>query len=931
MAITQWPAPAGGTGGADGGNILAAGTQTAGSTNSVKFADSNGITFGMSNSSVITATVRTNYQSSGAYLTTAALSQDSSKYAGTAGAITGGSITVNTSGVSVNLPAYLTTAQPPGAYLTTAALSQDSSKYAGVNGAITGGSITVNTSGVSVALPAYLTTAANSNHSHSLNQILSPSADVFFSFSQGQQIQFQFSNTGTFTTNAGKQGLFEIDVQGNLTAGADAVHIHQSDNDPQIDLLHLEGAGTNVTALRISASASVAMEINKPIKFIGTGAGNTASVPMILGTGQSNLVSNLNANYLQGKVSSEFQSTGAYLTTAANSTHTHGSGPSITGSISVTSNSSAWSISIPNFLTTAALSADSSKYAGTNGAITGGSITVNTSGVSVNLPAYLTTAAVSSHTHGSPSITGSISITSNSNAWSISIPSFLTTAALSADSSKYAGINGAITGGSITVNTSGVSVNLPAYLTTAQPVGAYLTTAALSGDTSKYAGINGAITGGSITVNTSGVSINLPAYLTTAQPVGAYLTTAALSGDTTKYAGVNGAITGGSITVNTSGVSVALPAYLTTAALSADSSKYAGLVSGFTGANASGSMTVNTSGVSLSLSVAAPGAAAENNWHTLLGNVAGNSSASGSTIAFSAGQGITISGTNNSQLVFSVGSYITTGAVSDHSHGNPTLALTNLSGTTASASNGLTLSLSAAAPGGGAGYTAYTYQNRQLGASTTLNSMGGQNSLWFIPFRIAAPVSASTILAAMVSYSGTITSSATAQAGQTLRVGIYSQLTDPASTSRFDTLWTGAASLTFWNSGTSSYSYAYSQSGGQTTGSSAGSNLGTANVMGVRHIILPIGSTIQTGLYMFGLVNSTSSAGYSAAMSRMALYMDNPMSVGAGTMGGATNNSFVYVDAGTYLTTTGGLPGTVAFNQTGGVANLVPYFKIGAI
>src|SRR5678815_841938 len=85
------------------------------------FSNANGVSFGLDTNGVITGTVATNYQSQGAYLTTAALSQDSSKYAGTNGAITGGSITVNTSGVSVNLPAYL----------TTAALSQDSSKYAG--------------------------------------------------------------------------------------------------------------------------------------------------------------------------------------------------------------------------------------------------------------------------------------------------------------------------------------------------------------------------------------------------------------------------------------------------------------------------------------------------------------------------------------------------------------------------------------------------------------------------------------------------------------------------------------------------------------------------------------------------------------------------------------------------------------------------------
>lgn len=44
-----------GGGGADGYNILAAGTQTANTTGTVKFADSNGISFGMSNSSQITA------------------------------------------------------------------------------------------------------------------------------------------------------------------------------------------------------------------------------------------------------------------------------------------------------------------------------------------------------------------------------------------------------------------------------------------------------------------------------------------------------------------------------------------------------------------------------------------------------------------------------------------------------------------------------------------------------------------------------------------------------------------------------------------------------------------------------------------------------------------------------------------------------------
>jgi hypothetical protein len=244
--------------------------------------------------------------------------------------------------------------------------------------------------------------------------------------------------------------------------------------------------------------------------------------------------------------------------------------------------------------------------------------------------------------------------------------------------------------------------------------------------------------------------------------------------------------------------------------------------------------------------------------------------------------------------------------------------------------NGSTVIISAGAAGAAA-YTAWSLQNRQLGASTTINSAGGQNSLWLCPVRVAAPVSASTILGAMISYSGTITSAATAQIGHTMQVGIWSQYTDPASTTRFGTWWTGGLSITCWNSGTSSNSYRISNSGGVTTSSSAGSNLLTASVMGMRNMIIPIGSTLPTGLFIFGIVNSTSSAGYSAHMSRVALVMDNPLSIGMGTFGQATNASIGYADGGTYGTTTGALPATVALSQIYGVNNVMPFFKVGAI
>ena len=194
------------------------------------------------------------------------------------------------------------------------------------------------------------------------------------------------------------------------------------------------------------------------------------------------------------------------------------------------------------YLTTAALSGDSSKYAGTSTGMAGGSVTLNTAGISLSLPAYLTTAALSGAT------------------------------------SNYAGTSTGMAGGSVTLNTAGISLSLPAYLTTAD----------LSANSSKYAGTSTGFAGGSVTLNTAGISISLPAYLTTAD----------LSANSSKYAGTSTGIAGGSVTLNTAGISISLPAYLTTAALSQNTSNYAGINTGATGGIG---LTANTSGVSVSL------------------------------------------------------------------------------------------------------------------------------------------------------------------------------------------------------------------------------------------------------------------------------------------------------------------------------------------
>lgn len=173
-------------------------------------------------------------------------------------------------------------------------------------------------------------------------------------------------------------------------------------------------------------------------------------------------------------------------------------------------------------------------------------------------------------------------------------------------------------------------------------------------------GTNGVITG---TVKTDYQSAG--AYLTTAQPVGAYLTTAALSGHSHAFATTT--TNGASIVVGTSnsnGVTIGVPAYLTTTA--AQSVQPVAYAAGGTTNNFSTLAFGNSNGLS---------------WST--GTQGVFPSVAVLTTAMLSAAGSNFYNTSNATL-----------ANSTHSHGNPTLNLTGINGTTASASNGFTLSLS---------------------------------------------------------------------------------------------------------------------------------------------------------------------------------------------------------------------------------------------
>jgi hypothetical protein len=592
MSIVVYPigGPAGAAGPSGTGSIfLSAGTlsnQSSGFT----FGNSNGVSFGLQTNGVITATVRTDFQSTGAYLTTAALSQNTSNYAGLSTAATNASITVNTAGIAISvnpggsggagigftsastagtaitatlstnglsmgLPAYLTTAQPAGAYLTTAALSQDSSKYAGVNGAITGGSITVNTSGVSINIPSYLTTAQP------------PGAYL----TTAQPVGAYLTTAGLSQDSSKYAGTAAAITGGSITHNTAGISI----NLPSY-LTTAQSPGAYLTTAALSQDSS---------KYAGVSTGmaggsvtlNTAGISISLPA------------YL-----TTAQSPGAYLTTAdlsQNSSKYAGINGSITGG-SITVNTSGVSIALPSYLTTAqpvgaylttaALSGDTTKYAGVSTGIAGGSVTLNTAGISISLPAYLTTAALSQNTSNYAGIsTGAVnaSVTLNTAGISISV------AAPGGGGGAGTGTSVATTAGtdlSFAVNTSGVTIAYPKWITAAGASPVNISAGTMSNNL-----------GSMVFANSNGVSFGLNSGVSSQSLTASIATTYAGTGITTATtAGVN--IAG---TNDTSGLNLGIPAYLTTAALSYNTSNYAGLNVGAYNC----SVTANTSGISVSV------------------------------------------------------------------------------------------------------------------------------------------------------------------------------------------------------------------------------------------------------------------------------------------------------------------------------------------
>lgn len=317
------------------------------------------------------------------------------------------------------------------------------------------------------------------------------------------------------------------------------------------------------------------------------------------------------------------QPAGAYITTAALSDHNHGGTAFATGNIggtigtyttsSATGSFYGWSLSIPDFLVTAAESNHThSIYAGigtSTGTTTGtdAKLTVNTAGISLRTPRYLTTAANISHTHGNP-VGYNITIGSSSNNLILSVGNYLTTAALSNHShSEYlttaqGGNNLTLAGNTIgtltEMNSGTVTIAGGNNITLSQNGNAFTIIGAASGTNAGIAlSADGSNTAGTLNIISSG-TLNLQ---------GGNNITLSQSGNTVHIIGSAGnvgtgftssSITGNNIagTLSTNGLSLLVPQYM----LSSASANFAGTGSSIIG----GSMTYNTAGLTLNIPTA---------------------------------------------------------------------------------------------------------------------------------------------------------------------------------------------------------------------------------------------------------------------------------------------------------------------------------------
>jgi hypothetical protein len=465
--------------------------------------------------------------------------------------------------------------------------------------------------------------------------------------------------------------------------------------------------------------------------------GSTGQITLAVGSSLSSSVNGSTITFgLASNITTALQSAGAYLTTAAQSGHSHGNPTLNLTNLSGTTGSNSAGLTLS--LSAAAQSVqtqNSVQINGSSGAITlavGSSLSSSTNGSTITFGLasnittalqsagnYLTTAALSNHSHGVTLNLTNINGTTGGNSAGINLSLSAIVPSQTVQPVAYSAANGSANFSTLTfANSNGVSFSTGTQGLFATVKTDYLTTAAQSGH-SHGVTLNLTNLAGTTGGNSAGITLSLSATAQSVQPVAYSAANGSAAFSTLTFANSNGV----SFSTGTQGVYATVKTdYLTTAA---QSNQVVNSLNGSTGAVSvavGSSLSASSNASTITFGLASNITTALQSAGNYLTTARASNDAIGLNSALTA-NGVSMTA-NSAGLSLNFPAFLTTAAQSGHSHGNPTLNLTNLTGTTASNSAGFTLSLSAAPAGGGGVALSAGTQSVNTGTVAFANSNG---------------------------------------------------------------------------------------------------------------------------------------------------------------------------------------------------------------
>lgn len=460
-------------------------------------------------------------------------------------------------------------------------------------------------------------------------------------------------------------------------------------------------------------------------------------------------------------------------------------------------------------------------------------------------------------------------------------------------------LSGSTNGGSISVTISGPN-------TAAQFSGGFSTGGNTAGDTGVFTGrlvlvgtnavsLSGSSNGGSATI-----SINVAAQTAQTQSN----VQGIIVSDTTYRTGDVSFKNANGISFGSSGANIVTASYT----VPAQSNQTLGIYNSSQTTGASSSSTYDARSLSIvysgiisggwsnsSLVLNVPAGAGQT---AISGIVASDTTYTSGTVSFSNQNGVTIGSSVNGATQYVRLSVATSYAASDHSHGNPTLALTNLSGTTASASNGLTLSLSAAA-------RAITLSGWRPEHVDFTMLAHGQNSLYLEPRVVQNPFQYDRMV---MPFNYSQATNSTLTVSNSVWWGLYTRNADTLSLHL-----SGSGSFSINGSGTAS----------------SGQN------SGLRIVSFGSTQTVTENNYVFALAWKSTTAGADASLSHVHIFAGNTAISGYIGLASGTRMGML-AGRGVWTSTTSGMPNSVAMSDIRGISAIhnrqpIFYFTSGEV